>query len=388
MSKNNFDWNKIYTQQAGQLLGICRRYVHDSQLAEDLLHDGFIKAIENAHTFNGHGSLEGWLKKVVLNNVLEYIRNSKKNSFTDVDEVSIADEITPETTDGSAQGLIENAHLSQQDLLEVIDLIPLHHKTVFNLYVIEGYSHKQISEVLDIEENTSKSHLSRARKRIQALLVEKALEMKKEKDKRKKILLGLPLFTTGAKANYIDRLYKKSFSDFKLAVPNQSSLLKKLISNNKTTTPLPKVGFFQSSSVIYWGIGIVSASLIGIIAYQQYSSKKEPIHIQPTIETPIQNTTPFLQKDSILQSDYKKVSKPITQEVTQKEKQTLSASTITKNTTKQEPVENNSTSIQATDKPIQTNEPITIDSSKKTDPVVIRKLVVVRKQVVIDENEN
>jgi len=385
MNNSNFDWNKIYEEQAGQLLGICRRYVHDGQLAEDLLHDGFIKAIENAHTFNGHGSLEGWLKKVVLNNVLEYIRNSKKNSFTDVDEVSIADEIT---TDSSAQALITNAHFSQQDLLEVIDLIPLHHKTVFNLYVIEGYSHKQISEVLDIEENTSKSHLLRARKKIQALLVEKTLEMKKEKDKRKKILLGLPLFTAGAKANYIDRLYKKSFSDFKLAVPNQSSTLKKIISSKKTATTLPKVGFFKSPSVIYWGVGIVTVGVIGIITYQQYTAKNKSINIQPAIETPIQNTTPLLQKDSLPQSDYKTISKPTTQEVTKSEKQTLSASTITNNTSKQEPVANNSTSVETTDIASQTDEPITIDSSKKTEPVVIRKQVVVRKQVVIDENEN
>lgn len=170
------NWDVIYKNNASKLLGVCRRYVKDEQLAEDLLHNAFITAMNKINTYSGKGVFEGWLRKIVVNTVLLYLRDSKKMQFSENEPLENQVEVTLESdVEETQKKVIEEAGFSQQELLEVVDQLPLHHKTVFNLYVIDGYTHNEIGEMLKISGGTSKSHLARARKKIQQLLFEKAM---------------------------------------------------------------------------------------------------------------------------------------------------------------------------------------------------------------------
>lgn len=165
MIKTN-DWQKIYSAYSPKLLGICRRYVLDLQTAEDILQDSFIAAIQNIHQLKDEKVLFAWLKKIVVNNALQYLRKNNKETF-------ITDELPeiPETS-FAMNNIEEKAHVlaydfTQEELLSSIDRLPDHHKSVFNLYFIENHSHAEISKQLGITVNTSKSHLLRAKKAIQ-----------------------------------------------------------------------------------------------------------------------------------------------------------------------------------------------------------------------------
>ena len=155
-------WEKAYQDNIGRLIGICYRYTKNYPLSEDLAHDAFLKAIDKAGTFKGSGQFEAWLRRIVVNHTLQYLRDRKKDPPL-VD--SMPDLIAPETIE-------ENSHPSKSmsftipELIDTIDQLPEHHRLVFNLYVMEEFTHSQIGDELGISEGTSKSHLARARKKL------------------------------------------------------------------------------------------------------------------------------------------------------------------------------------------------------------------------------
>ena len=168
-------WQTTYTTQAPKLLGLCQRYVADKSKAQDLLHDAFVTAIGKQNTFMNKGSFEGWLRRITINTVLMHLRK-EKHFFQNIDDLEIRqvsedNELNMEDT----KSLILNSNLEKEDLLFAIEQLPVHHKTVFNLYVFDDFSHKEIAETLQISAGTSKSHLARARKKIQEILLKKAL---------------------------------------------------------------------------------------------------------------------------------------------------------------------------------------------------------------------
>jgi RNA polymerase sigma-70 factor (ECF subfamily) len=147
------------------MMGVCLRYTIDSEEAQDVLQMGFVKVFEKLEMYNQKGSLEGWIRKIMVNTALDNLRKYKKFQLNvDIDNVDYQLESDHET-------VIEA--LSAQDLLKVIQQMPLGFKTVFNMYVIEGYSHKEIANKLKISEGTSKSQFSRARVYLQQILIKK-----------------------------------------------------------------------------------------------------------------------------------------------------------------------------------------------------------------------
>jgi RNA polymerase sigma factor (sigma-70 family) len=203
-------WTEIYNKHSKKMLWVCKRYVNDVSLAEDLLHEGFIIAMQKQNTFSGFGSFEGWLQKIMVNTSLLYLRNNKNKLFAS--DIEISDNTTVTTDMNLAYDIknkIINTDFTQQELLEAVNAIPEHHKMVFNMYVIDDFSHNEISKTLDITTNTSKSHLFRARKKIQELLYLKAKD--KEQNKDRKRLFFWFLFTS---STYVDSIYAKSFLSF------------------------------------------------------------------------------------------------------------------------------------------------------------------------------
>jgi RNA polymerase sigma-70 factor (ECF subfamily) len=143
----------LYQRYSRQMFAVCLRYAKDHQAAEDILQDGFVKIFRNIGSFRKQGSFEGWVRRIFINTSIEYLRRSV-NLYSIVNDEGEAIDIKDETTyDG----------LHVDELLEMIQSLSTGYRTIFNLYAIEGYSHKEIAEMLKISEGTSKSQLARAR---------------------------------------------------------------------------------------------------------------------------------------------------------------------------------------------------------------------------------
>lgn len=152
---------ELYERFAGVMFGVCCRYVKDKAVAEDLLHDGFIIVFTKINEFRGEGSFEGWCRRVFVNTALGYLR--KKNPLTNSE---IVEEVR--TLDNGQADVLEK--MSGNELLAVIAELPDGYRTILNLYAVEGYSHKEIGEMLGISENTSRSQYSRARNKLIEML--------------------------------------------------------------------------------------------------------------------------------------------------------------------------------------------------------------------------
>ena len=170
-------WDVAYRNNAPILLGVLRRYVKETDVVQDLLHEVFITAINKHDSYAGKGCFEAWLHRIAVNTALMYLRNEKNRQIPEEAVLTTTDDDEADKDD--ARTAIEAAGFSSEDLLSVIDRLPIHHKLVFNMYVMDDFSHKQIAEELNISSGTSKSHLARARKKIQQLLYEMTLWTKK-----------------------------------------------------------------------------------------------------------------------------------------------------------------------------------------------------------------
>ncbi|MFY0599975.1 MAG: RNA polymerase sigma factor [Cyclobacteriaceae bacterium] len=162
---------ELYLLFAPKMLGVCVRYIYDKAEAEHVMIGGMVKVFEKLEQFSGEGSFEGWMRRIMVNESLMYLRKNKSMSL----EVEVEEaQMEPDYESLSNQ-------LEVDDLMKLIAELPIGYRTVFNLYAIEGYSHKEISETLNINENTSKSQLSRARKLLQKRLnTIQEIEIKKE----------------------------------------------------------------------------------------------------------------------------------------------------------------------------------------------------------------
>ncbi len=227
-------WEKLYETQAPRLLGLCRRYVADSALAEDLMHDAFLIALRKQDSYHAGGPIEAWLRRITLNTVLLHLRKVKK--MPELTQSDVVEVFSGEEDDEAPESLRETlleAGFGASELLEVLDSLPDHHRLVFNLYVMEGYTHRQIAEILGISAGTSKSHLARARKKIRELLLEKVNAMPK-KERRAAIFI-LPFFKQ--KKHPVDELFQQTLSGFEL--PGRAPLPEQLAEALKAATAPP-----------------------------------------------------------------------------------------------------------------------------------------------------
>jgi RNA polymerase sigma-70 factor (ECF subfamily) len=141
----------LYDKFSRKMFGVCLRYAKGREEAEDFLQEGMITVFQRISSFNQGGSLEGWVRRVVVNTCLEHLRKQKLQ-WVNIDEV-----------EESAEDGFTMEKINIKDLLEVINSLPTGFKAVFNLYAIEGFTHKEIAELLSISEGTSKSQYARAK---------------------------------------------------------------------------------------------------------------------------------------------------------------------------------------------------------------------------------
>jgi len=162
----------LYDRYAPSLLSLCYRYSGNMQDAEDILHEGFIKIIKNLHGFKPmfESSLEAWMKRIMTNTALNFLRDrSKDRKLLDIEK--IGNRVTIPEEESRYLDFIHQS-ISQDQILEMIGELPLGYRTVFNLYVFEEYSHKEIGDKLNCTESTSKSQLSKARAALRAKINE------------------------------------------------------------------------------------------------------------------------------------------------------------------------------------------------------------------------
>lgn len=169
LEKDPLAQKKLFDDYSKKMMGVCLRYTKDSSEAEDVLQLAFIKVFGKLDMFNNEGSLEGWIRKIVVNTALDSIRKNKK--FLDNVEI---DKVDFQLQKNEVTG---QDNLQAEDLLKIIQKMPTGFKTVFNLYAIEGYSHKEIADELGISVNTSKSQYSRAKVYLQKLLEKEKIEI-------------------------------------------------------------------------------------------------------------------------------------------------------------------------------------------------------------------
>ena len=162
---------ELYNRYSPKMLSVCYRYAQNREDAEDMLQEGFIKVFTQINTFQNKGAFEGWIRRIIVHTCINFLKKYKKfNESVDLDHAGYL-QVKEETIPSLMQA---------KQVVECIRLLPVGYKTVLNLYAIEGYSHKEIADMLEIEESTSRSQDTRAKAMLEAILIKKKILEKPE----------------------------------------------------------------------------------------------------------------------------------------------------------------------------------------------------------------
>jgi RNA polymerase sigma factor (sigma-70 family) len=282
-SKSDNFWEITYRQNIGKMIGVCCRYTQNRETAEDLAHDAFLVAIDKVASFENRGPFEAWLRRIVVNVALQYIREQKKKEILEGNPAyyGVYEAIQEENMDS------ENYAFSELELLETISYLPDHHRLVFNLYVVDHFTHAQIGAQLGISEGTSKSHLARARKKIRELLREKLREDKK----RKRSILSF-VFPFGIRD--IDHFIAGKLSNLTLQPRNHSAF------DHFNEVPVPKLKPTGIAPQVYFqaGIAVVSVVLM-IVGFSVLDDGRNLSNPEPMIIEPVKSLQKNVAADSM-----------------------------------------------------------------------------------------
>ena len=164
---------ELYNRYSPKMLAVCYRFGHNREDAEDMLQEGFIKVFSQIHTFRNQGAFEGWVRRIIVHTCINNLKKNKKFN----ESVDLIHATTLQVREETVPSIVQ-----AKQVVECIRLLPLGYRTVLNLYAIEGYSHKEISVMLEIEESTSRSQYTRAKQMLEDILVRKKI-MQKSKEK-------------------------------------------------------------------------------------------------------------------------------------------------------------------------------------------------------------
>jgi RNA polymerase sigma-70 factor (ECF subfamily) len=156
----------LYEKYSAKMLSVCYRYAHNREDAEDMLQEGFIKVFSQIHTFENRGALEGWIRRIVVHTCINILKKNKKFN----ESVDLIHANSLQVKEESIPSIIQ-----AKQVVECIRLLPMGYRTVLNLYAVEGYSHREIGAMLDIEESTSRSQYTRAKAMLEDILIKKKI---------------------------------------------------------------------------------------------------------------------------------------------------------------------------------------------------------------------
>src|SRR5687768_5284639 len=165
--KNNATAQReLYNRYSPKMLAVCYRFAHNREDAEDMLQEGFIKVFSQIHTFENRGALEGWIRRIIVHTCINILKKNKKFN----ESVELIHANTVQGREDAIPSIIQ-----AKQVIECIRLLPIGYRTVLNLYAIEGFSHREIGEILDIEESTSRSQYTRAKAMLEDILIKKKI---------------------------------------------------------------------------------------------------------------------------------------------------------------------------------------------------------------------
>jgi RNA polymerase sigma factor (sigma-70 family) len=163
----------LYEKYSVKMFAVCYRYAHNREDAEDMLQEGFIKVFSQIHTFKNQGAFEGWVRRIMVHTCINILKKNKKfNESVDIMQASglqVREENIPSI-------------IQAKQVVECIRSLPIGYRTVLNLYAIEGFSHREIGAILDIEESTSRSQYTRAKAMLEDILIRKNIMQKPKTD--------------------------------------------------------------------------------------------------------------------------------------------------------------------------------------------------------------
>lgn len=160
---------RFFKAYYGKMLSVCMRYIHDRDSAQEVVQEGFIKVFEKLAIYDFTGSFDGWMRRVFANMAIDVLRKKKREAFLEINESTVSHE---ESIGLELEQLLENSGLKADIAMKAIDQLSPMYRTVFNMYVFENYSHKEISEILHISEGTSKSNFFKAKANLRKVLEE------------------------------------------------------------------------------------------------------------------------------------------------------------------------------------------------------------------------
>jgi RNA polymerase sigma factor (sigma-70 family) len=157
---------ELYNRYSPKMLAVCYRFAHNREDAEDMLQEGFIKVFSQMHTFQSRGAFEGWIRRIIVHTCINNLKKNKRfNESLDIVHahgIQVREESVPSI-------------VQAKQIVECIRILPIGYRTVLNLYAIEGYSHREIAGMLDIEESTSRSQYTRAKQMLEEILIRKKI---------------------------------------------------------------------------------------------------------------------------------------------------------------------------------------------------------------------
>ncbi|MFN4313011.1 MAG: RNA polymerase sigma factor [Chitinophagaceae bacterium] len=164
---------ELYNKYSAKMLAVCYRYAHNREDAEDMLQEGFIKVFLQIHSFENRGAFEGWIRRIIVHTCINILKKNKKfNESVDIIHAS-----SIQVREESVSSIVQ-----AKQVVECIRLLPIGYRTVLNLYAVEGYSHREIAGMLEIEESTSRSQYTRAKAMLEDILVRKKILQKPKQD--------------------------------------------------------------------------------------------------------------------------------------------------------------------------------------------------------------
>ena len=169
---------ELYSRYSPKMLAVCYRFAHNREDAEDMLQEGFMKVYAQIHTFRSQGVFEGWVRRIVVHTCINILKKNKKFN----ESVDLIYATSLQVREESVPSVVQ-----AKQVVECIRLLPMGYRTVLNLYAIEGYSHKEIAAMLEIEESTSRSQYTRAKQMLEDVLVRKKII---QKPKEKSVILS------------------------------------------------------------------------------------------------------------------------------------------------------------------------------------------------------
>jgi RNA polymerase sigma-70 factor (ECF subfamily) len=164
---------ELYNRYSPKMLAVCFRFAHNREDAEDMLQEGFIKVFSQIHTFQNKGAFEGWIRRIIVHTCINHLKKNKRFS----ENIDILHAGSVQIREESVPSIVQ-----AKQIVDCIRILPVGYRTVLNLYAIEGYSHKEIAGMLDIEESTSRSQYTRAKQMLEEILVRKKI-LQKPKEK-------------------------------------------------------------------------------------------------------------------------------------------------------------------------------------------------------------